>query len=110
MTSVLVERNKKGVLLSCKAEGHAGYAKRGSDIVCSAVTVLLKTTLQIISELLGVKLEADASERGKLSFKILSFDSDSERELKYAGDFLVTGLSSISEEYPENLELVINSL
>lgn len=110
MTSVLVERDENGVLLSCKAEGHAGYAERGSDIVCSAVTVLIRTTLQVVSELAGVKLEFDASERGKLNFKVLGFPSDVEEKLKVAGDFLAIGLGSIAKEYPDNLELVINSL
>lgn len=110
MTSVLVERDENGVLLSCKAEGHAGYAERGSDIVCSAVTVLIRTTLQVVSELAGVKLEFDASKRGKLNFKVLSFPSDVEEKLKVAGDFLAIGLGSIAKEYPDNLELVINSL
>lgn len=110
MTSVLIERSENGRLVSCRAEGHAGYAERGSDIVCSAVTVLIRTTLQVLSGLPGVKLETDASERGKISFKVLGFTSDCEAELKYAGDFLMVGLYSISKEYPDNLELVLNSL
>lgn len=110
MISVLIERNQNGVLLSCDAKGHAGYALRGSDIVCSAVTVLIRTTLQVISELTGVKLEVNASQRGMLNFKVLSFPSDVEEKLKVAGDFLAIGLGSIAKEYPNNLELVINSL
>ncbi|MBQ5999428.1 MAG: ribosomal-processing cysteine protease Prp [Treponema sp.] len=111
MTSVLIERSKNGVLVSCRAEGHSGYAVRGSDIVCSAVTVLIRTTLQVLSGLPGVELETDTSQRGYVSFKVLqSFSSECEEKLKYAGDFLVTGLASVQEEFPENLELVINSL
>lgn len=110
MTSVLIERDENGVPVSCKAEGHAGYAKRGSDIVCSAVTVLIRTALHVISELPDVKLEVDASERGRINFRVLSFPSGSEEKLKVAGDFLAVGLGSIAEDYPDNLELVINSL
>lgn len=111
MISVLIERSKSGVLLGLNAKGHAGYAERGSDIVCSAVTVLIRTTLQILSELQGVNLKTDCSERGFVSFKILDgFSSVCEEKLKYAGDFLQTGLISVAKEFPDNLDIVIKNL
>ncbi len=111
MTSVLIERSKTGVLLGCTAKGHAGYAERGSDIVCSAVTVLIRTTLQVLSELPALNLETDTSKRGFIGFKVLKgFPSKIEEKLKYAGDFLQVGLESVAKEFPDNLKLVINSL
>lgn len=111
MTSVLIERSKTGVLIGCTAEGHAGYAERGSDIVCSAVTVLIRTTLQVLSGLPAVNLETDTSKRGFIRFRVLKgFSSEVEEKLKYAGDFLQTGLESVAKEFPDNLKLVINSL
>ncbi len=111
MTSVLIERSKTGVLLGCTAEGHAGYAERGSDIVCSAVTVLIRTTLQVLSGLPALNLETDTSKRGFIGFKVLKgFPSEMEEKLKYAGDFLQVGLESVAKEFPDNLKLVINSL
>lgn len=111
MTSVLIERSKTGVLLGCTAKGHAGYAGRGSDIVCSAVTVLIRTTLQVLSGLPAVNLETDSSTRGFIRFKILNgFPSAMEEKLKYAGDFLQVGLESVARDFPDNLKLVINSL
>lgn len=111
MISVLIERSKTGILLGVKAQGHAGYAEKGSDIVCSAVTVLIRTTLQVLSELKDVNLKTDVSQRGLISFKILQgFPSSVEEKLKYAGDFLEKGLSSVQKEFPDNLELVIKNL
>lgn len=111
MTSVLIERSKTGVLIGCTAKGHAGYAERGSDIVCSAVSVLIRTTLQVLSELPAVNLETDASKRGYIRFRVLKgFPSEVEEKLKYAGDFLQAGLESVANEFPDNLKLVINSL
>ena len=111
MTSVLIERSKTGVLVGCTAEGHARYAERGSDIVCSAVTVLIRTTLRVLSGLPAVNLETDTSKRGFIRFRVLKgFPSEVEEKLKYAGDFLQTGLESVAKEFPDNLKLVINSL
>ncbi len=111
MISVLIERRKNGMLSACVAEGHAGYAGKGSDIVCSAVTVLIRTTLAVISELPGIDLVYDVQKRGYVSFKIRKvFPLEIEEKLKFAGDFLQTGLESIQREFPDNLKLVINSL
>lgn len=111
MVSVRIERSKTGMLVGCCAEGHAGYAGHGSDIVCSAVSVLIRTVLQVLSELPGVDLETDTSKRGFVKFKVLEgFPSDVEEKLKFAGDFLQAGLESVAREFPDNLKLVINSL
>lgn len=111
MVSVRIKRSKTGVLLGCCAEGHAGYAGQGSDIVCSAVSVLIRTTMQVVSGLPGVNLESNIARRGFVEFKVLSdFSSDVEEKLKFAGDFLQAGLESVAREFPDNLKLVINSL
>ena len=106
MTTVLLRRSERGVLLGCKAEGHAGYAGAGFDIVCSAVTVLLRTALQVISELPGVTIDSDCSQRGNLSFTVNTnqFNCNLDK-LIFAGDFLETGLGSVAKEYPEYLEI-----
>lgn len=108
MISVRIERNKEGVLLGCKAEGHAGYAARGFDIVCSAVSVLLRTVLQVAELTDGVSVKSDAGKRGFLDFTIQINEpgSEPEKRLVYAGDFLETGLKSVAEEYPGYVELL----
>ncbi len=107
MTSVLLKRSKQGVLLGCNAEGHAGYAGRGYDIVCSAVSVLLRTAMQVVQALPGIQLDSDVSRRGSLSFAVNTSQLDKKNlaELIFAGDFLQTGLGSVAKEYPEYLEL-----
>lgn len=107
MINVLLERKKSGSLVSCSAEGHAEYAGRGYDIVCSAVTVLLRTVLQILEETDGIELETNMSRRGFLSFKVKNqvCSSGLEERLGFAGLFLEKGLASVSEEYPENVSV-----
>ena len=107
MISVLLERSKNGLLSSCKAEGHAGYATKGSDIVCSAVTVLLRTVLRILENTDGIEIETDMHERCYLFFSIKVTQSNPELELglKYAGKFLETGILSVVQEYPDFVEL-----
>ncbi len=107
MIDVLLGRTESGALVFCMAEGHAGYAAKGFDIVCSAVSVLLKTTLNVLEKNCGLELETDASKRGFVSFRVKNpiLDSELEERLVYAGDFLAAGLESVAGEYPRNLKL-----
>lgn len=104
MISVLLKRKKNGALFECFAQGHADYAARGSDIVCSAATILLRTTLALLEKTAGIEIESNTSERGVLAFRIKSIDSKVELEQKliFAADFLEEGFESLFKEYPRN--------
>ncbi len=105
MTAVTLSTGRNGVLINCKANGHAGFSKKGSDIVCSAVTVLLRTAMQVLSQCEGVALNADTSSRGNLAFSVEITKDSQETEvcLKTTAAFLREGFKSLSKEYPENV-------
>jgi uncharacterized protein YsxB (DUF464 family) len=105
MTKVTLDYDKNRRTLSCNAKGHADFAVAGNDIVCSAVTVLLRTAIQVLSSMDGIKFESEAVERGTLSFcaEVSEAGSESEIRLECIRNFLETGLSSISVEYPDNV-------
>ena len=107
MTAVTLFTGKDGVLKKCKANGHAGFSKRGQDIVCSAVTVLLRTAMQFLSRNKDVTLEADTSSRGTLAFCVEVKDGNPEAEscLKFTADFLREGFISLSKDYAENVSV-----
>lgn len=109
MTEVILSYGKNGVIKECEANGHAHFSKKGSDIVCSAVTILLRTAMQVLSQTENITFDADTSSRGKLAFSVeiqknLDFQKNLEVEnrLKCVADFLRNGIKSISLEYPEN--------
>ncbi len=112
MTRVQLTRRTDGGLVSCRASGHAGYAERGSDIVCSALTVLLRTTVQVLSEREGITVDATAVARGELCFTAASCGAvnDSEAWLQYAGIFLEKGLTALKNEFPAYIELDIQTV
>jgi uncharacterized protein YsxB (DUF464 family) len=95
-----------GVLRSCKASGHANAGRKGTDIVCAAVSVLMRTAFRVLSGRKGITVRCDAPEEG---FLFLEADYLAEgREFLYAtGVFLTEGLASVAEEYPQycNFEL-----
>ena len=61
MTAVTLVKAKDGSVLKCKALGHAGFAESGKDIVCSAVTVLMRTAIQVLSDTSGIEFDTDTS-------------------------------------------------
>jgi len=98
--------DENGVLRSCKASGHAGAGKTGSDIVCAAVSVLLRTAVRVLSGRKGVTARYGAPEPGLL-FLEADYTAEGKDFLFAAGVFLVEGLASVAEEYPNNCKLTI---
>lgn len=107
MTAVYLVRSADGRLCSCRADGHSGYAVKGTDIVCAAVTVLMRTALQVLSETDGVQVVSNTASRGVLSFSVkqIKFGEKINARLEYAGEFLEKGFSSLAHEYPANVIL-----
>ena len=75
--------------------------------MCAAVTVLVRTAMQVLSHNENVLLTAGSLSRGELSFSVeaKSESPETETQLKCIGDFLRTGISALTKEFPENVIL-----
>jgi len=95
-----------GALRSCRASGHAGAGPTGTDIVCAAVSVLMRTAVRALSGKKGITIRCEAPEPG---FLLLEADYTAEGKdfLSVAGVFLTEGLASVAEEYPQHCRLTI---
>lgn len=111
MIHILLVSGNDGTLKSFSASGHAEAAERGFDIVCSAVTSLLRTAIlslqSIEKQLGGLIISVQAEKRGNLNAEIKYSAPDYISILAYLFDFLVIGLKSIEDEYPNCVELKI---
>ena len=101
MIRVLLELDEKERLLSFKASGHANCGTKGHDIVCAAVTALLRTTVQALN---AVQADIAADERGSLAFRVLQYDTIQSERLRYAAEFLWLGIASLQEEHPQAVQ------
>ncbi len=118
MIQVLLVVTKEGEFVSCNAEGHAFFSNKGSDIVCSAVTTLLRTTLSVLESNDSITLESNAQKRGSLMFRVKKQKQDGDNAnikatsslLVYARVFLEKGLNTLCSEYPKHVSLQINEL
>ena len=97
--------------------GHADFGdneskpEKGGNIVCAAVTILLKTAVLSLSsaqkESSSLKAEIRADNPGYLSAKITAFSDKDRPRLQYLLEFLTIGLMAIEAEYPDCLDLQI---
>lgn len=112
MTDILLVCNTRGQLTGLSAKGHAGYAEKGSDIVCSAVSVLLAAALELLENTRGLSVKSDTASRGALAFsvEVSAALTDEEKlllgeRLKCTADFVRSGLRSVCRQYPDNVRL-----
>ena len=93
-----------------KAEGHAGAGEYGQDIVCAAVSVLLQTLANEVTEaaragLLAVGVVA----HGDGWMKVEMTPTAQTQDMAEAWVELVQdGIDTLAESYPENVELEVH--
>ena len=106
MISIEAALEDDGTLISCEAEGHAGSGKKGSDIVCASVSVLMNTAYAVLSGRKGITLSGEAPKAGQLWLEV-KYEAEEKDFLFAIGVFLINGLSSIANEYPKRCKLNI---
>lgn len=68
---VTVEVRMRGdEIVGVEAKGHAGYAKFGKDIVCSAASAVMQTALLGLIDVSGARVEYKIGEDGYLKFTV----------------------------------------
>jgi uncharacterized protein YsxB (DUF464 family) len=89
-----------------EVRGHAGAARKGSDIVCAAVSILAQTALKGLGAHLSKEPAWKIDERGSLSCRLP--EGLSAGELQAARIVIHTlelGLEMIEQEYPQYLKV-----
>lgn len=93
-----------------KAEGHAGAGKYGQDVVCAAVSVLLQTLANEVTEAARAGLLAvGAVAHGDGWMKVEMTPTAQTQDMTEAWVQLVQdGIDALAESYPENVELEVH--
>jgi len=106
MVQVDMVLDEAGLLKSCRVSDHAGAGKRGSDIVCAAVSVLTRTLIRALAGRQGITIRGNIPERG--NFWMEAEHTPEGRDfLAGAGTFFTEGLLSVSAEFPDYCKVTI---
>ena len=98
MINISIYQNEQDEYTGFRMEGHAGYAKRGQDIVCAAVSVLVINTINSIESMTEDRFEDTVrEENGEIDFRVISSPISDSAELLLRS--LVLGLQGIHSEY-----------
>ena len=88
-------------------EGHASFSEKGRDIVCSAVSILVYTLLNILKDEESDKrlaIRREIVRDGYFCVEVEPFDFSKNRT-KGIIDTIIMGLALLNQEYPENVTL-----
>jgi uncharacterized protein YsxB (DUF464 family) len=106
MIQVSMVLDGAGLLRSCRVTGHAGAGKRGSDIVCAAVSVLCRTIVRVLSNRKDITIRGNIPEQGDF-FVEADYTPEGREFLAGAGAFLIEGLLSVSGEFQDYCKVTI---
>lgn len=99
MINVYIKRDITDIV---EVTGHAEHSESGSDIVCSAVSMIMYTIANKLDQLEKfITIEIDEKTGGYMQIEVIKSDD----ETKLLIDTLILGLKMIEEQYDEYIDI-----
>ncbi|MCI8624465.1 MAG: ribosomal-processing cysteine protease Prp [Provencibacterium sp.] len=86
-----------------EVSGHAGYAEKGSDIVCAAVTTSVQLVINTITDVMKIPAET-AVEENRIAFSLETEETVPQPLM----EGLFRHLSLLAEDYPQNVRISVS--
>lgn len=99
MIKIIYVADPEGGQLAMRAEGHAGYAPAGQDIVCAAVSCLMQTLAYSAAE---DEHTSSCIYQGK-DGPVVSVETGDSVLMRDKFELVADGLTLLAERYPENV-------
>lgn len=105
MIDIRIVRDKEGFIWEFTVEGHAGFDKRGSDIVCAAVSAVAYTTIGALDDLTDIKNYSEKS--GLMSCRIpTDISEDKKQVVKIILETMLIGFKQIRDAYKKYVSVL----
>ena len=92
-----------------RATGHSGQAEAGRDIVCAAVSILGCTCVNALESVCGIVPQVTENEDGVLTFQLPEMTPEENAKAQILMGALKQGLTDLTDAYPHNITLPIES-
>ena len=109
MTKVTIYKNELNECVGFKVYDHAGFAEAGSDIVCSAISILTINTMNAIEQFTNVDFTQDVDEKEcMIEFRI----KKPTKETTLLLETMVLGLQALedNEDYEDYIDLIFEEV
>ncbi len=103
MTRIVIRREGDRIT-SLMAQGHAGSAAAGDNIVCAAVSSLMYTAINALESVAGVLPKIGKDDR-KALLSITLPDTCESYDAQIILRTIIQGLTDISQEYPKMVRI-----
>ena len=104
MTTIIIRKDNNNAYRGFICMGHAGYAKKklfgkNPDILCSAISMIIISTMNSLEELAGEKLTVTSNE--ETGFIKCDFEGVLQEKSSFLVESMVFSLQNLSREYGE---------
>lgn len=94
----MIRVEKRNNIITIK--GHAHYADAGSDIVCSAVSSIVTTTVNAC-----IRFDSDSIKYNNTKNKMVIEVINNSKEINILIDNMIDLLNELMEQYPKNINI-----
>jgi uncharacterized protein YsxB (DUF464 family) len=101
-----VKIDKNQILKEIIATGHADHSQKGTDIVCSAASILLYSTVLTLNKVSGTII-SNKDDKNDFIIQLKHYSEENIDILKGITIFLVNGLNLLKKKNNENISLYI---
>ncbi|MCR5145640.1 MAG: ribosomal-processing cysteine protease Prp [Lachnospiraceae bacterium] len=98
MIKITIYQNQNNEYVGIESSGHAGFARHGKDIVCSAVSVLVINTINGIEQYTEDAFSLETKENDS-NFIKFHFTDEPSNDSKLLMNVMVLGLTEIQKQY-----------
>ena len=105
MINVLVIK-KNQTIKTIEATGHSGYAEHGEDIVCSAISTLMETLANGLTEVVKAKVDVKVDEN--IPHLSVTLMEDNQEKCKYAQvlmNSVLLGIKGVAQEFSKFIKI-----
>lgn len=106
ITSKFYIKNHK--IIGFHVSGHAGYAEHGSDIICSAVSVLSMSIANGITEVLKIEPEIVIDDDGMLNLSLRNNSEDEISRSEVLLETMLVNMKDLEKNYRDYIKVIID--
>ncbi len=105
MINIIVIKEKQ-TIKTIEATGHSGYAEQGSDIVCSAISTLMETLANGLTEIVKAETKVIVDENiPHLSVSLIDTDKDKCKDAQVLMQTILLGIKGVAQEFSKFIKI-----